>query len=307
MLAALAGCGSMATGPTLGETQASLPPAPQNGVRLYFYRPYNYIASAGNPTVLVDDVIVADATLSSVLYCDVAPGRHTVQLAYRSEWRGRAMAVAAGGGGAFYLQIAPGFPTNDYYSLDAMGPNTGASDIQSLHLIEARCPAASPVATKGAPKAEIEQALADGAAAENRGDRAAAIAAYTAALGKHPEGIAGAGDVVNRAIDDALILNPPPAVPAGANSHAAAALKIIESAKTKADLGAARQEYQAALALAPWWADAWFNLATLDEQIAAWEEAQFALQTYLRAAPNAPDKDRIQKKIEELRARAAAS
>jgi tetratricopeptide (TPR) repeat protein len=124
---------------------------------------------------------------------------------------------------------------------------------------------------------------------------------------KRPEGIASAGELVTHAIDDALILHPPPAVPAEANTHATAALKTIQTAKTKADLAAARLEYQSALALAPWWADAWFNLAALDEQLEAYGDARFALETYLRAAPDAPDKDRIQKKIDELQSKAKSS
>jgi tetratricopeptide (TPR) repeat protein len=305
-LPALAGCGSTATGPPVNEAQKSMPAVPPDGARVFFYRPYNYVGSGGDPTVIIDNAIVATATNVSALYCDLAAGQHFLQLGYKDGWHSAPIAANLAGGQLIYVEITPAFPQN-YFAMHPDASSAGGSAIQAMHLVEAQCPVQPRIAGKAPPKGEIEQALTDGASAEGRGERAAAIAAYTDVLRKHPEGIASVGELVNHAIDDALILHPPPAVPADAKTHTAAALKIVQSAKTKADLAAARLEYQSALALAPWWADVWFNLAALDEQLGADGEASFALETYLRSAPDAPDKDRIEKKLEELRSKAKSS
>lgn len=303
-LPALAGCANMATGPAVSAAQKSMPPVPPDAARVFFYRPYNYFGSAGDPMVILDNAVVASATSDSALYCDLAAGQHLLQLGYADGWRSAPMPANLAGGHSIYVEITPAVPQNYY----AMHPDaSGAGAMQSMHLIDAQCPAQPRIAGKAPPQGEIAQALANGAAAEGRGDRAAAIAAYTDVLQKHPDGIAAASELVDHAVDDALILRPPPAVPADAKTHAAAALKIIQTAKTKADLAAARAEYQSAVAAAPWWSDAWFNLAALDEQLDANGEARFALETYLRSAPDAPDKDRIQKKLEELQSKAKSS
>ena len=78
------------------------------------------------------------------------------------------------------------------------------------------------------------------------------------------------------------------------------ALVKIKAARTRDDLMAARLDYLSALAIAPWWADAWFNLAVLNEQIGAPTAAAQDLKFYLRSAPEAADRQTIEQKIARL-------
>jgi regulator of sirC expression with transglutaminase-like and TPR domain len=61
-----------------------------------------------------------------------------------------------------------------------------------------------------------------------------------------------------------------------------------------------RREYANALADAPWWADVWFNLAKVDEQLGNGADVRRDLAWYLRAAPDAPDRDQIRRQIETM-------
>lgn len=152
----------------------------------------------------------------------------------------------------------------------------------------------------------VDEAMAKGAAAEHSGDLAGALAIYTGALQKYATTDLGSlSATIDRAIDVALEMKPRPAIPAAATRHANTAVTRIKAARTNDDFEVARLEYQNALAAAPWWADAWFNLAALDEQMGAPAAAANDLTFYLRAAPDAPDKSRVQRKTEALQGQAA--
>ena len=104
----------------------------------------------------------------------------------------------------------------------------------------------------------------------------------------------------NSAIDNALKLSPPPPVPEEARKHAIFAQTAVKNAKQPSDLKAAREEYYRSLSLAPWWADVWVNLSAVQEELGAYGLAAESLQTYLRAAPIAPDRAAVQTKLYEL-------
>jgi tetratricopeptide (TPR) repeat protein len=154
------------------------------------------------------------------------------------------------------------------------------------------------------PKPKIDDDLATGAAAEARKDYAGALSIYLAALQKDSShGLASVSELVERAIDVSFKMRPRPAVGPDALKHASAAVAGVKNAHNKQDFEAAQWEYQNALALAPWWTNAWFNLAALDEQLDDVDGARFALQSYLRSSPEAPDRATIAKRLHDLEGR----
>ena len=99
-------------------------------------------------------------------------------------------------------------------------------------------------------------------------------------------------------------LDPPPAIPEEARRHAIRAQTFVETATNEEEYGPALTEFDKALRLAPWWPDAYFNYALVQE---AAGDAEGALQSYtlfLLAAPNDPDARKIQNKIYELEIKA---
>ena len=69
----VSGC---ATGPTLQQSQASVPQLSPDRGRIFFYRTNSYFGSAIQPYVKLDGVAIGDSVPGGVLYCDVVPGRH---------------------------------------------------------------------------------------------------------------------------------------------------------------------------------------------------------------------------------------
>jgi hypothetical protein len=303
---ALAGCTQQfAQGPTLGEAQAAIPNIPADRARVFIYRPYNFVGSAGTPYVQIDHWVMGEAPLSGALYCDIAPGTHEIwSMNYLANRQHMAQRFTADAGNAAYFRVAPNFSTG--FDFQPVPAATGAQETQSMHLVAAHCEGTPSPTTAGAPPAlpakGIDQAMARGAAAEQSGDLAGALATYVEILQKYATSDFGpVSPAIERAIDVALKIKPRPAIPPEATQHAEAAVAKIKSAKTREDLDVARLEYKNAVALAPWWADAWFNLAALDEHLDANSAAAADLAFYLRASPNAPDAASIQSKIDRLR------
>ncbi len=294
MLPLLAGC-SFANGPTVAESQIGA--VPQDRGRLYVYRPYNYIGSAASPTISVDNVPIGPAHLVGALNCDLAPGNYVVS-AVSPGVPPFPISARISAGQSTYLQVSPGF---NGWNLSAARPDTAGSEVQSMHLTPAICPSSEGKPGVTVSSRQADDVLARGAEAEQRGDFAAALSIYTEALQKRVTRFDAIPDVVDRAIDAALRMRPAPPIPEAAKQHAAAAEATIRSAKVRADLAVARREYANALALAPWWADVWFNLAKVDEQLGSTADVRRDLTWYLRAAPDAPDRDQIRRQIEALR------
>jgi hypothetical protein len=302
-LLVLTGCG--ATGPTLRDSRASLPPLSAERGRIYFYRTYNFVGSAApEPALLIDGKIVGTAVLNGVFSCDVMPGRHAVS----------ALGGVGGeiGGGSKYLDVDVNAGQNVYVrvsntmslSAELVGSESGEGDIESLHVVPSQCAGLPSDVSQSAAGAvvpgEVSDALLRGKAAEERGDPVAALTIYTATLQKYVTRLDTVSDVVDRAIDVAIRMHPPPSIPESARAHAASAVSAIRNAKTQEDFAVSRREYQSALAEAPWWSDAWFNLAKLDGQIGTSVDVRRDLTRYLRARPDAPDRAEIQKQIEVL-------
>lgn len=95
-------------------------------------------------------------------------------------------------------------------------------------------------------------------------------------------------------------LTPPPAIPQDAVKHSIYAQAAAERAKNAADLVNSEQEWLAAIKIAPWWADAYFNLAAVAAKAGNAGLAVNALQLYLVAKPNASNAHDVQLEIYKL-------
>lgn len=295
----LSGC---ASGPTLQETKASLQPISAGHGRLYVYRTYNYVGSAGpGPTVAVDGKAIGTAALSSVFDCDISAGRHAVTIGDPSypEYN-KYLDVDVPAGASVYLRVS----TVLEFSGTIEDPKQAADDVQSMHVVPAQCSALDQASGEKAAAAasvpDVGDIIARGTAAEQQGDLPKALAIYTDALQRYVTRIEAIPDIVDRAIDVALRIRNVP-IPDAAKKQTNAAGDAIRNAKTRADLAIARRDYANALAQAPWWSDAWFNLSKLDGQIGTPADVRRDLTWYLRAAPDAPDREAVQKQIDGLR------
>ncbi len=147
-----------------------------------------------------------------------------------------------------------------------------------------------------AAAAEEDEAL--GQAAEQAGKLREALAHYTSALSS----ASGEADtrLRERIIQLVTTLDPRPAIPDQAMRSLARAQAAIEMAKTNADFEDAASRLQDALRLAPWWADAYFNLGIVYEKVGRFADAVKSLKWYLRAAPDAKDVEAVRTKIYKL-------
>lgn len=100
-----------------------------------------------------------------------------------------------------------------------------------------------------------------------------------------------------------LLLNPPPAIPQDAIRHAAYAQAAVDEAQKDANpshLNDAVNELEKALRIAPWWAQAYFNLGAVLQKANRPGEAAQALQLYLLADPHASNAQDVQMEIYKL-------
>ncbi len=95
-------------------------------------------------------------------------------------------------------------------------------------------------------------------------------------------------------------LDPPPAIPEEAVRHAARAEAYLKSATDINGTNKAYEEFEAALRLAPWWADAWFNLGIAQKTAGDPASAIESLQMFLLTAPNDPAAPQVQREIYSL-------
>ena len=97
-------------------------------------------------------------------------------------------------------------------------------------------------------------------------------------------------------------LKPAPAIPEEARMHFVKAVTLQKDAKSPGDYDLPIQEYQQALLLAPWWSDAYFDLASALEHKQQYPEAIQNLKLSILASPNGQDARAAQDKIYALEA-----
>lgn len=95
----------------------------------------------------------------------------------------------------------------------------------------------------------------------------------------------------------ALGLYPRPAIPPEAISQGLRAEERLRITNNQDGFNKVANDYEAALRLAPWWADAYFNYALVLEKIDRFTEARDAYELFLMANPRSPDTVAIQRKI----------
>lgn len=142
------------------------------------------------------------------------------------------------------------------------------------------------------PAAAVSPEVA-GAAAEQEGKHQEAFAAYVTA---YQELSIPAPDEDDRRLREKIILvarrlGTPPAIPQDARAHYRKAEELIEAQAVlgsagQASLDAAAAELQRAIRLAPWWAEATFQLATVLQKLQRVDAALMNLNLYRLADPD---------------------
>jgi tetratricopeptide (TPR) repeat protein len=100
-----------------------------------------------------------------------------------------------------------------------------------------------------------------------------------------------------------LTLDPKPAIPEEARRHFVKADTLAHDVHAPADVPPAVQEYQQALAIAPWWADAYHDLAVILEVGKRWDEAKRNLHFYLLTNPGEKEARAAQDEIYRIEAK----
>lgn len=98
-------------------------------------------------------------------------------------------------------------------------------------------------------------------------------------------------------------LKPAPAVPEEARRHFVKAVTLQKDAKSPEDYDLPIQEYRQALLLAPWWSDAYFDLASALELKQQYADAIQNLKLSMLASPGGPDARAAQDKVYALEAK----
>ncbi|MFA6091620.1 MAG: hypothetical protein WCU88_00040 [Elusimicrobiota bacterium] len=96
------------------------------------------------------------------------------------------------------------------------------------------------------------------------------------------------------------MLGSAPQVPEEAVRLAAHAQAYLHQAQDESGYSKAVAKMEEAIALAPWWADAYFNLGLMQTSMKDYARAIESLQLYLLGAPNSRDAKAVQAKIYEL-------
>jgi hypothetical protein len=138
--------------------------------------------------------------------------------------------------------------------------------------------------------------------ADATSDPAAALKVYVAALQAVPAGDATGAEfeIRKKAIACARKMTPPPALPADAQQHFVGAAVILNDSKDELARQKAAAEFAACLKSAPWHADAYYNLAALQEVAKDNDAALANYQLYLLANPGADNAKAVQAKVAAL-------
>ena len=99
-------------------------------------------------------------------------------------------------------------------------------------------------------------------------------------------------------------LDPPPAVPEEARRAFVQGTTIAKEAKNPEQQALAVQSYQDALKIAPWWGDAYYNLALAQELAGQLDAAQSSFKLYILTNPGEKEARDAQDRIYALEAKA---
>jgi len=145
---------------------------------------------------------------------------------------------------------------------------------------------------------EAQEALAR--QVEQEGYLRQALTHYVSALRATPEGSAANQQLREKIIKLAQRIQPPPALPEEARKASIRGQVAIREAKEQSDYKDAVKEFRKALRIAPWWADAYFNLAVAQENARQFRDAISSLKLYLIASPDSADAIAVRNNIYAL-------
>jgi tetratricopeptide (TPR) repeat protein len=114
---------------------------------------------------------------------------------------------------------------------------------------------------------------------------------------------AGDNALREKIIKLAASIKPAPAIPEEARRFFVRAVTLQKDAKSPGDYAAAIAEYRQALAIAPWWPDAYFNMSIAQEAGGRFDEARNALSLYLASSPNEADARGARDRVYAMEAR----
>jgi len=152
--------------------------------------------------------------------------------------------------------------------------------------------------TAGSILAADDEAL--GRAAEQSGKLREALPHYVAALQSASEGSATEQRLREAIIKLVQKLDPPPAVPEEAERRMARGRAAVKTATDTQGYERAVKEFYAATKVAPWLAEAYYNLGVVNEKAGRYSEVVQSLKWYLLAAPHASDAKAVRDLIYEI-------
>jgi len=95
-------------------------------------------------------------------------------------------------------------------------------------------------------------------------------------------------------------LDPPPAVPQEAKKHLARGRAAVKMASDQEGFMKASEEFAAVIQIAPWLAEAYYNLGVVQDKAGEYSKAIANLEMYLLASPQAQDTEEVQDLIYEI-------
>ncbi|MEW6352959.1 MAG: tetratricopeptide repeat protein [Pseudomonadota bacterium] len=152
----------------------------------------------------------------------------------------------------------------------------------------------------GGVTAVLADSESDGAAAEKAGKYREALGHYTSALQAVAEGSEQDQQLREKIIEVAAKLKPAPVVPEEVARFMARGRAAVGAAKDQQGFERAANEFRQALKLAPWLADAYYNLGVVLDKAEKYPEAIQNLKLYLHARRDAPDARQVQELIYEV-------
>ena len=145
----------------------------------------------------------------------------------------------------------------------------------------------------------LRKELAAGDWAADQGRSAEAIALYTAALSMATDlGGTVEQELRVKIVRYAASMPEPPAMPEQAREHLVRASYLL---KKKGDIGLVEKEMDAALRIAPWWVEGYFNIGQLQVEQKKFDQAERNLRLFIAAAPGDPRAQVAQDRIYEIR------
>lgn len=138
-VAGMLGLASCATGPTLQETWASMPAAPSDKARIYFYRTGSPIGSAIQPSILLNSQKIGDSVPGGVFFCDVRPGTYAATVSTEIE---KSTVISAEAGKQYFIKMDWGFGwIVARVHIESVPPSVGEVETQTLSVLkDTNCP-----------------------------------------------------------------------------------------------------------------------------------------------------------------------